>query len=64
MQRLWGRRISDLGHGNFARLLPHVAKQTGTHLGLVERYFPSSGGSLRVNPGQVRTLYGSVNVRF
>lgn len=29
-----------------------------------ERYFPSSGGSLRVNPGQVRTLYGSVNVRF
>lgn len=29
-----------------------------------ERYFPSSGGSLRVNPGQVRTVYGSVIVRF
>ena len=29
-----------------------------------ERYFPSSGGSLRVNPGQVRTVYGSVTVRF
>lgn len=29
-----------------------------------ERYFPSSGGSLRVNPGQVRTVYGSVAVRF
>lgn len=29
-----------------------------------ERYFPSSGGSLRINPGQVRTVYGSVAVRF
>jgi putative transposase len=42
MQRLWGRKISDLGHGNFVRILPHVAKQTGTHLGFVGRYFPSS----------------------
>ena len=42
MQRLWGRKISDLGHGNFVRILPHVAKQTGTHLGFVSRYFPSS----------------------
>ncbi len=29
-----------------------------------ERYFPSSGGSLRINPGQARTLYGSVTLRF
>lgn len=42
MQRLWGRKIGDLGHGNFVRILPHVAKQTGTHLGFVDRYFPSS----------------------
>jgi putative transposase len=42
MQRLWGRKISDLGHGNFVRILLHVAKQTGTHLGFVDRYFPSS----------------------
>ncbi len=42
MQRLWGRQISDLGHGNFLHILPHVAKQTGTHLGFVGRYFPSS----------------------
>ena len=42
MQRLWGRKISDLGHGNFLRILPHVAKRTGTSVGLVDRYFPSS----------------------
>jgi iron complex outermembrane receptor protein len=29
-----------------------------------EVYFPSSGGSLRVNPGQIRTVYGSMSVRF
>jgi putative transposase len=42
MQRLWGRKISDLGHGNFLRILPHVAERTGTSLGFVDRYFPSS----------------------
>ncbi|MGQ4810424.1 hypothetical protein NKDENANG_03890 [Candidatus Entotheonellaceae bacterium PAL068K] len=42
MQRLWGHKISDLGHGNFLRILRHVAKQTGTHLGFVGRTFPSS----------------------
>ena len=29
-----------------------------------EDYFPSSGGSLRINPGQSRTLYASVGLRF
>jgi putative transposase len=42
MQRLWERKISDLGHGNFLRILPHVAKRTGTSLGFVDRDFPSS----------------------
>ena len=42
MQRLWGRKISDLGHGNFLRILSDVAKRTGTSLGFVDRYFPSS----------------------
>ena len=42
MQRLWWRKSSDLRHGNFLRILPHVAKRTGTSLGFVDRYFPSS----------------------
>jgi len=27
-------------------------------------YFPSSGGSLRINPGQCRTLYASISTQF
>ena len=42
MQRLWGRKISDLGHGNFLRILPHVASKTGATIGHVGRFFPSS----------------------
>ncbi len=31
---------------------------------LDENYFASSGGSLRINPGQSRTLYATVSARF
>ena len=31
---------------------------------LDEDYFPSSGGSLRINPGQSRTLFASLSTRF
>lgn len=31
---------------------------------LDENYFPSSGGSLRINPGQSRTLYATIGARF
>lgn len=31
---------------------------------LDEDYFPSSGGSLRINPGQSRTLYASLSAQF
>ena len=41
-QRLWGRNMADLGHGNFLRILSHVASKTGATLGYVDRYFPSS----------------------
>jgi hypothetical protein len=37
MQGLWERKISDFGHGNFFRILPHVASKTSAHIGYVNR---------------------------
>lgn len=42
MVRLWGRKMADLGHGNFLRILKHVATKLGTRLQKVDRFFPSS----------------------
>lgn len=42
MKRLWGRKMSDLGHGNFVRILKHVASKLGTKLTFIDRWFPSS----------------------
>ncbi len=42
MARLWGRKMSDLGHGNFLRILQHVAAKLGTTLTFVDRFFPST----------------------
>ncbi|MGQ4810548.1 hypothetical protein NKDENANG_04025 [Candidatus Entotheonellaceae bacterium PAL068K] len=65
MQRLWGRKISNPGHGNFVRILRHVAKQTGTHLSFVDRTFPSSKqcsvcGSVNPDPGLLQREGGPV----
>lgn len=42
MARLWGRKVSDLGHGNFVFILKHTAKKLGTSLTFVDKWFPSS----------------------
>jgi iron complex outermembrane recepter protein len=44
--------------------LPGLRTQLNLKNALDEDYFPSSGGSLRVNPGQARTLFISASVRF
>lgn len=42
MQRLWGRKISDLGHTTFVKVLEHVAMLKGKEVVFVDRFFPSS----------------------
>ena len=42
MQRLWGRKISDLARSEFMRILEWVAMQKGKIVSYVDRFFPSS----------------------
>lgn len=42
MQRLYGRKISDLGFAEFANILEYKAGRAGTRLVKVDRYFASS----------------------
>ncbi|MEB3178879.1 MAG: transposase [Nostocaceae cyanobacterium] len=42
MQRLWGRKISDLAFGEFLQILEWVAKKKDKQVVFVERWFPSS----------------------
>ena len=42
MQKLWGRKISDLGFYSFLQLLQHHCNKAGAILTKVPRYFPSS----------------------
>jgi len=42
MQRLWGRKIGDLGFAGFVRILHHQARQAGTVVHHIDRWFPSS----------------------
>ena len=42
MQRLWGRKVSDLAFGEFVEILTYVCQKRGVVLGQVERYYPSS----------------------
>jgi len=42
MQRLWGKRISDLSHSSFVRILKYVASVTGTKIVEISRWYPSS----------------------
>ena len=42
MQRLWGRKISDLGFSDFVKILRYEASKFGTVVIEVERYFASS----------------------
>ena len=42
MQKLYGRKISDLGFAEFLQKLEYVAHNTGTTIVKVDRFFPSS----------------------
>ncbi|MEW5856934.1 MAG: RNA-guided endonuclease TnpB family protein [Cyanobacteriota bacterium] len=42
MQRLWGRKISDLAFGEFLGILEWVAKNKGKQIVYIDRWYPSS----------------------
>lgn len=42
MQRLWGRKISDLAFGEFLQILEWVAKQKHKQVVFVDQWYPSS----------------------
>ena len=42
MQRLWGRKISDLAFAEFLQILEWVAKNKGKQLVFVDQWYPSS----------------------
>jgi putative transposase len=42
MKRNWGRKMSDLAHGDFVVKLEHVAKKYGVQVHKIDRFFPSS----------------------
>ncbi len=42
MQRLWGRKISDLAFGEFLKILEWVATRKGKQVVFIDRWYPSS----------------------
>lgn len=42
MTKRWGRKMSDLAHGDFVVKLEHVAKKYGVQVHKIDRFFPSS----------------------
>ena len=42
MQKLWGRKISDLAFGDFVRILKHQATKFNVEIVEVDRFFASS----------------------
>lgn len=42
MQRLWGRKISDLAFGTFLKILEYVAFKKGKAVHYIDRWYPSS----------------------
>ena len=42
MQRLWGKKISDLGHSQFVNTLKYQCTKTGTIVVGIPRFYPSS----------------------
>jgi putative transposase len=42
MQRLWGRKISDLAFGEFLQILEWVAKKKNKQIVFIDRWYPSS----------------------
>lgn len=42
MQRLWGRKISDLAFGEFLKILEYVAQKKGKVVSYIDRWYPST----------------------
>ena len=42
MQRLWGRKINDLGFADFLTKLKHIANKTGKTIVQIDKWLPSS----------------------
>jgi putative transposase len=42
MQRLWGRKVGDLGFREFLSILEWVARKKGKQVGYIDPWFPSS----------------------
>jgi putative transposase len=42
MGRLWGRKVHDLGHGQFCSILEQVAAKYGCTVHRIDRWYPSS----------------------
>jgi putative transposase len=42
MQRLWGRKISDLGHAQFISILFWIMSKNGVNGAKIDRFYPSS----------------------
>ncbi|HEY9873235.1 MAG TPA: RNA-guided endonuclease TnpB family protein [Candidatus Obscuribacterales bacterium] len=42
MQRLWGRKISDLAFGEFLQILESVARKKGKQVIYIDRWYPST----------------------
>lgn len=42
MQRLWGRKISDIAFGEFLQILEWVATKKGKQVVFIDRWYPSS----------------------
>lgn len=42
MQRLWGRKISDLAFGEFLQILEWIAKKKNRQIVFIDKWYPSS----------------------
>jgi len=42
MKSLWGRKVSDLGFGNFIQIVEHVARKRGKTVVFIDRFAPST----------------------
>ena len=42
MQRMWGRKVSDLGFSDFVHIQKYVCQKCGSVIGFIDRFFPSS----------------------
>lgn len=48
MQRLWGRKVSDLGHSQFVNILKYQCAKAGTEVVEIPRFYPYKQDMLRL----------------